>query len=60
MAGLGWIPGALSASDGAGAINDLAWPILNVSLVLVALTGAALFIRFAMRLGRPEEEEATA
>jgi hypothetical protein len=60
VAGLGWIPGALSASDGAGVINDLAWPILNVSLVLVALTGAALFIRFAMRLGRPEEEEVAA
>ena len=30
---------------------------LNVSIVLVGLTAAALFLRFVMRLGRPEEEE---
>ena len=57
IANLGWIPGALSASDGAGAVNDLAWPILNVSLLLLALTGAWLFIRFLVRIGRPEEVE---
>jgi hypothetical protein len=58
VAGLGGIPGALSASDGAGAVNDLAWPILNTSLVLVGLTAAGLFTRFVMRLGRSDEEEA--
>jgi hypothetical protein len=57
IGGFGWVPGALSASDGAGAVNDWAWPILNSSLVLVGLTAAALFVRFVMRLGRPEEEE---
>jgi hypothetical protein len=55
--GLGNIPTAFSASDGAGAINDWAWPILNASLVLVGATAAALFGRFVMRLGRPDEEE---
>jgi hypothetical protein len=58
IGGLGWIPGALSASDGAGAISDWAWPILNTSIVLVGITAAVLFLRFAMRLGRPDEEEA--
>ena len=57
VAGLGWVPGALSASDGAGAISDWAWPILNLSLVLVAVTAAVLFGRFVVRLGRPDEEE---
>jgi len=57
IANLGWIPGALSASDGAGTINDLAWPILNLSLLLLALTGTALFARFLVRIGRPEAEE---
>lgn len=57
VAGLGAIPGALTASDGAGTVNDLAWPILNISLVLVALTAAGLFGRFVMRLGRADEEE---
>jgi hypothetical protein len=56
IANLGWIPGALSASDGAGTVNDLAWPILYLSLLLLAVTGTALFVRFAMRLGAPEEE----
>ena len=56
--GLGWIPGALSASDGAGTINDLAWPILNISLVLITLTAIGLFVRFLMRLDQPEEEPA--
>jgi len=53
---LGWIPGALSASDGAGAVNGLAWPILNISLVLITLTAVGLFVRFLVRLGQPEEE----
>jgi len=44
------------ASDGAGAVNDLAWPILNISLVLITLTAVALFVRFLVRLGQPEEE----
>ena len=57
IANLGWIPGALSASDGAGAVNDLAWPILNLSLLLLAVTGTALFVRFLIRVGQPEEVE---
>ena len=53
--GLGWIPGALSASSGDPAVvNDLAWPILILSLVLFAVTAAALFLRFFLRLGRTE------
>ncbi len=53
--GLGWIPGALSASSGDPAVvNSLAWPILIVSLVLFGLTAAALFFRYVMRIGRPE------
>ena len=58
VAGLGGIPVALTASDGAGTVSDLAWPILNISLALVGLTAAGLFGRFVMRLGRPDEEEA--
>jgi hypothetical protein len=54
--GLGGLPTALSASAD-GVINDWAWPILNISLVLVTLTAAGLFGRFAMRLGRSAEEE---
>ncbi|MFI5226770.1 MAG: hypothetical protein ACHQ3P_08855 [Candidatus Limnocylindrales bacterium] len=56
IANLGWIPGALSAGDGAGAVNDLAWPILNLSLLLLAVTGTWLFVRFLIRVGQPEEE----
>jgi hypothetical protein len=53
--GLGWIPGALSASSGDPAVvNGLAWPILIVSLVLFGLTAGALFVRFFMRIGRSE------
>jgi hypothetical protein len=53
--GLGWIPGALSASSGDPAVvNDLAWPIVIVSLVLFGLTAGALFVRFFMRIGRSE------
>jgi hypothetical protein len=53
--GLGWIPGALSASSGDPAVvNDLAWPILIVSLVLFGLTAGAMFLRFFLRIGRSE------
>ena len=53
--GLGWIPGALSASSGDPAVvNDLAWPILILSLVLFGVTAAALFLRFFLGLGRPD------
>ena len=53
--GLGWIPGALSASSGDPAVvNSLAWPILIVSLVLFGLTAAALFFRYVLRIGRSE------
>ena len=59
--GFGWIPGALSASNAdAGWLNPLAWPILELSLVLFALTGGFLFTRFMLRLGTPDEfEEST-
>jgi hypothetical protein len=51
--GLGWIPGALSASSGdPPVVNSLAWPILILSLVLFGLTAAAIFLRFVLRLGR--------
>ncbi len=54
--GLGWIPGALSASGGDPLVaNAWAWPILGASLVLFALTGGYLFTRFALRLGRAPE-----
>jgi hypothetical protein len=53
--GLGWIPGALSASSGDPAVvNGLAWPILIVSLILFGLTAGALFVRFFLRIGRSE------
>jgi hypothetical protein len=56
FAGLGWIPGALSASGGDPLVaNAWAWPILIVSMILFALTGAYLFVRFTMRLGRAPE-----
>ena len=58
--GLDWLPGALSASSGDPAVtNPLAWPILEISLVLFALTGAALFTRFLLRLGRATDAEET-
>jgi len=57
IGGFGWIPGALSASDGAGTVNGLAWPIFVLSLTLFGLTGAGLFVRFVMRLGRTESGE---
>ncbi|MGZ6338968.1 MAG: hypothetical protein ACXWNG_01240 [Candidatus Limnocylindrales bacterium] len=49
-AGLGWIPGVLNSFNGEWA-NPLAWPILDISLVLFGLTGAGLFTRFFLRLG---------
>jgi len=53
--GLGWIPGALSATSGdPPVVNSLAWPILDLSLLLVGLTAAAIFIRFVMSIGRSE------
>jgi hypothetical protein len=57
--GLGWVPGVLSARSGDGWLNPLAWPILEVSIVIFALTGAALFTRFLLRLGRAEEPATT-
>jgi hypothetical protein len=50
--GLDWVPGALSAVGTDGAVNALAWPILLVSLALFGLTGALLFVRFFMGIGR--------
>ena len=58
--GLDWLPGALRASSGDPAVtNPMAWPILEISLVLFALTGAALFTRFLLRLGRTADAEET-
>lgn len=51
--GLGSLPGALSAQTDQG-VNDLAWPILNISLALVALTGAGLFSRFLLAIGKED------
>ena len=57
--GLGWVPDALAAANpDAGTVNVLAWPIEIVSLVLVALTGGYLFVRFLSRLGAEEREVA--
>jgi hypothetical protein len=50
--GLDWVPGALSAVGTDGTVNVLAWPILLVSLALFGLTGAGLFIRFFIGIGR--------
>ena len=56
--GLGSIPGALSAANPDEAtVNALAWPILDLSLALFALTAVWLFVRFMVRLGRPAEVE---
>jgi hypothetical protein len=54
---LGWVPGALTAASEDAGVNSLAWPILIVSLILFAGTGAALFIRFILRSGRVDEGE---
>ena len=54
--GFGWIPGALSASNAdAGTVSALAWPILDLGLILFAATGAYLFVRFMLKLGTPGE-----
>jgi hypothetical protein len=53
--GLGGIPAALTAATEDGAVNALAWPILITSLVLFGATGAALFTRFLLRVGGPDE-----
>jgi hypothetical protein len=50
--GLDWVPGALSAVGSDATVNALAWPILDLSLVLFGITGAALFVRFLMGIGR--------
>jgi hypothetical protein len=56
--GLGSIPGALTAANPDEAtVNALAWPILDLSLALFALTAVWLFVRFLVRLGRPAEVE---
>jgi hypothetical protein len=49
---LGSLPTSLISSENL----DVARPILWVSLVLFALTGAALFGRYLMRLGAPRAE----
>jgi hypothetical protein len=48
--GLGWIPGALTSNTGDW-LNPWAWPILELSLALFAATGAAIFVRFLLKLG---------
>ena len=54
--GLGGLPGALiAANPDEQTVNVLAWPILNLSLLLVAITGGVMFLRFLIRLGRPGE-----
>jgi hypothetical protein len=61
--GLDWTPGFLSAANAdEGTVNVLAWPIIELSLVLFAATGAYLFGRFLVRLGRPattDDQEGT-
>ena len=45
--GLGWILGARDATGGDPAeVNALAWPILDLSVVLSGLTSADLFLWF--------------
>jgi hypothetical protein len=51
--GLDWTPDFLSAANpDAGTVNSLAWPILGTSLALFAASGAYLFGRFLLLLGR--------
>lgn len=50
--GLDWVPGALSAVGSDGTVNALSWPVLLASLALFGLTGAVLFVRFVIRIGR--------
>ena len=49
---LGDLPGMLISTTNL----DLARPILWLSLGLIGLTGAGIFVRFLMRLGTPETE----
>jgi hypothetical protein len=52
VGGFGWVSGVLTAQNSdAGWVNPLAWPFLDVSLVLFGLTGGYLFVRFLSRLG---------
>ena len=56
--GLGWVPDALrSANTDAGTINPAAWPILIVSMGLVAAIGAFLFWRFMSGVGADQPAE---
>jgi hypothetical protein len=50
---LGDLPNALISTGNL----DLARPILWISLALFALTGAALFVRYLVRLGQPADGE---
>jgi hypothetical protein len=47
----------MSINPDTGVLNGLARPILWTSLVLFALTGGALFVRYLMRLGQPADGE---
>jgi hypothetical protein len=49
---LGGLPNALISTG-----NDLARPILWVSLALIAITGGLVFVRFLIRLGEPADGE---
>jgi len=51
---LGDLPNALISTGNL----DLARPILWISLGLIGLTGAAVFVRFLLQLGRPADGEA--
>jgi hypothetical protein len=51
--GLDWTPGFLAAANpDEGTVNALAWPILTTSLALFAASGAYLFGRFLLILGK--------
>ena len=52
---LGGLPNALVSTGNL----DLARPILWMSLAAFALTGAGLFVRYLLRLGRPADGEST-
>jgi hypothetical protein len=51
---LGSLPGLLTSTGN----PDLARPVLWGSLALLGLTGAALFVRYLVRLGQPADGEA--
>jgi hypothetical protein len=60
LGGFGWISGMLTAGNpDIGWTNPLAWPILEASLALFAVTGGYLFVRFLARLGADEPTQAT-